>query len=217
MNLTADALWCYPVKTLAGEPLAVATITTNGIVGDHIVHVRGPEGVRTSRRHHRLLGLHATLDPDGEPLVDGLPWTTPEVLTRVRDAAGPDATLVAYDGPERFDVLPLLVATDGAIAEFGRDVRRLRPNIVIGGVDGMDEIDWPDAELNIGDVVIGIDSRRGRCPMTTVDPDTLEGDRNVLTDIIQRFNGKLALNAYVIEPGMIRIGDPARLVRRYTA
>ena len=217
MSLTVDALWRYPVKTLAGEPLTVATVTTSGIVGDRIVHVRGPEGVRTSRRHHRLLGLHATLGSAGEPLVDGLPWTSPEVLARVRDAAGPDATLAAYDGPERFDVLPLLVATDGAVAEFGRDVRRLRPNIVIGGVDGMDEIDWPHAELHIGEVVIGIDSRRGRCPMTTVDPDTLERDRNVLTDIIQRFDGKLALNALVIHPGIIRVGDPARLIRRQAA
>ncbi len=216
MNLTVEALWRYPVKTLAGEPLTAATVTTNGIAGDRIVHVRGPEGVRTSRRHHRLLGLHATLGTDGEPLVDGLPWTSPEVLARVRDAAGPDASLVAYEGTDRFDVLPLLVATDGAVAEFGRDVRRLRPNIVIGGVAGMDEIDWPDAELHIGEVVIGIDSRRGRCPMTTVDPDTLERDRSVLTDIIHRFDGKLALNAFVIQPGIIQVGDQARLVRPQT-
>ena len=213
MNLTVAELWRYPVKTLAGESLLEASVTTNGIVGDRVVHVRGPEGVRTARRHHRLLGLHATLGADGEPLVDGRAWTAPEVLASVRDAAGPDATLVAYDGPDRFDILPLLVATDGAVAEFGRDVRRLRPNIVIGGVAGMNEIDWPQAELHIGDVVIAIDSRRGRCPMTTVDPDTLERDRAVLTDIIRRFDGKLALNASVIRPGVIRVGDEVRLVR----
>ncbi len=116
MTLTVGALWRYPVKTLAGERLDTAELTTNGIVGDRIVHVRGPEGVRTSRRHHNLLGLHATLGPDGEPLVDGQPWTSPEILERVRAAAGPDATLARYDGPERFDVLPLLVATDGAVS-----------------------------------------------------------------------------------------------------
>jgi len=212
MTLSVGALWRYPVKTLAGERLDVAEITPNGIVGDRVVHVRGPEGVRTSRRHHDLLGLHAVLGPDGEPLVDGEPWTSPTVLDRVRAAAGADATLARYDGPERFDVLPLLVATDGAVGEFGRDVRRLRPNIVIDGVDGMDEIDWPGSELRIGDVVIAVDSRRGRCPMTTVDPDTLEVDRDVLKDIIRRFDGKLALNAAVLRPGIIRIGDAVELV-----
>ena len=41
-------------------------------------------------------------------------------------------------------MLPLLVATDGAVAAFGRDVRRLRPNVLIGGVEGMDEVDSVD-------------------------------------------------------------------------
>lgn len=213
MNLTVGALWRYPVKTLAGERLEVAELTAHGIPGDRVVHVRGPEGVRTSRRHHRLLGLHATLGPDGEPLVDGLPWTSPVVLDRVRDAAGHDAMLARYDGIERFDVLPLLVATDGAVAAFGRDVRRLRPNIVVDGVEGTDEFAWAGAELHIGDAVIALDSRRGRCPMTTVDPDTLEVDRAVLKDIITRFDGKLALNAEVRRPGTIRLGDPVHLVR----
>lgn len=212
MTLTVGALWRYPVKTLAGERLATAEITTNGILGDRIVHVRGPEGVRTSRRHHNLLGLHATLGPDGEPLVDGQPWASPEILDRVRAAAGPDATLVRYLGPERFDVLPLLVATDGAVASFGRDVRRLRPNIVIDGVGGMDETGWPGAELHIGDAVIALHSRRGRCPMTTVDPDTLDVDRAVLKDIFAHFDGKLALNAEVLCPGIVHVGDPVRLV-----
>jgi uncharacterized protein YcbX len=212
MTLTVGALWRYPVKTLAGERLDTAELTTNGITGDRVVHVRGPEGVRTSRRHHNLLGLHATLGPDGEPLIDDQPWTSPDVLERVRAAAGPDATLARYDGPERFDVLPLLVATDGAAAAFGRDIRRLRPNIVIDGVDGMDEITWPGAEIHIGDAIIALDSRRGRCPMTTVDPDTLAVDRAVLKDIIARFEGKLALNAAVLRPGTIHAGDAVQLV-----
>ncbi len=212
MTLTVGALWRYPVKTLAGEPLDSAEITRNGIVGDRVVQVRGPEGVRTSRRHHDLLGLHATLGPDGEPLVDGEPWSSASVLERVRAIAGADATLARFDGLERFDILPLLVATDGAIRAFGRDERRLRPNIVINGVDGMNETHWPGAHLHIGEVVIALDSLRRRCPMTTIDPDTLAVDRDVLKDINHRFAGKLALNADVLQPGTIHVGDSARLV-----
>lgn len=212
MTLTIAGLWRYPVKTLAGERLDAAELTPTGIPGDRIVHVRGPEGVRTSRRHHRLLGLHATLGADGVPRVDGLRWDEPAVLERVRDAAGDDAWLEPFEGVERFDVLPLLVATDGAVQEFGRDVRRLRPNVLLGGVDGMAETGWEGAELHIGDAVIHLDSLRGRCPMTTVDPDTLERDPEVLRDIARRFRGRLALNADVTVPGRIAVGDPVHLV-----
>ena len=48
--------------------------------------------------------------------------------------------------------------------------------------------------------------------MTTVDPDTLGVDREVLKDIIRRFDGKLALNAEVRRGGTIRTGDIATLV-----
>ena len=212
MSLHVKGLWRYPVKTLAGEPLETAELTPAGIPGDRIVHVRGPEGVRTSRRQHLLLGLAGTLASNGRPLVNGHPWESKEALALVRRAAGADAWLVAYDGVERFDVLPLLVATDGAVAAFGRDVRRLRPNILVGGVAGMDEVDWPGGQLRIGDAVVRLDSLRGRCPMTTVDPDTLERDPEVLRDIGRRFGGRLALNAEVLRRGTIRVGDQVTLV-----
>jgi uncharacterized protein YcbX len=213
MNLFVKEIWRYPVKTLAGERLVSTELTPAGLPGDRVVHVRGPEGVRTSRRQHRLLGLPATLGPTGVPLVDGHDWRSPGALELVRGAAGEDAWLEAYDGLERFDVLPLLVATDGAIEAFGRDVRRLRPNIVIGGVDGLDERTWPGGELQIGDAIVGLDSLRGRCPMTTVDPDTLERDPEVLKDIGRRFGGRLPLNADVVRAGAIAVGDPVLLVR----
>jgi len=210
-------LWRYPVKSLAGEAIGEARLTPLGIPGDRVVHVRGPESVRTSRRHYRLLGLQGTLGGEGTPRIDGVPWRHPEALEKVRAAAGADAWLEADEGPDRFDVLPLLGATDGAVAAFGRDVRRLRPNILIGGVAGLAEFEWEGAELHVGEAVIGLDSRRGRCPMTTVDPDTLERDPEVLRDIGRRFGGRLALNAEVLVPGVVRVGDAVRLVRRVIA
>jgi uncharacterized protein YcbX len=212
MHMSVAALWRYPVKSLAGEPITAAELTEDGIPGDRIVHVRGPEGVRTSRRHHRLLGLRATLGGDGQPLINGLAWNSTGARELVRDAAGDDAWLEAGTGLDRFDVLPLLVATDGAVMEFGSDVRRLRPNILISGVDGMAEVHWPGAQLTIGESVIHLDSLRRRCPMTMVDPDTLERDRTVLLDINHRFGGKLALNADIGRPGLVHVGDRVHLV-----
>jgi len=217
MALRVAELWRYPVKSLAGERLSAALIRHDGIAGDRLVRVRGPEGVRTARRQYRLLGLRGTLDAEGHPRIADHPWNSPDALALVKEAAGADAWLEAYDDVDRFDILPLLVATDGAIAAFGRDLRRLRPNIVIGGVDGLDERDWPGAELHIGEVIIRLDALRGRCHMTTIDPDTLEVNPAILRDIVRRFDNKLALDAEVVHAGTIRVGDAVTIVRTIEA
>jgi uncharacterized protein len=207
-------LWRYPVKTLAGERLASAHIGPFGVDGDRVVHVEDEDGhVITSRSHPRFLGHRGTLGSDGEPLVDGRRWDSAQVAEEVLDIAGPGARLVRYDGVERFDVLPLLVATDGAIAAFGHDGRRLRPNIVVGGVEGMAEREWPGACLRINQVVIGIQDLRQRCIMTSFDPDTLVQDKLITRDIFRRFEGKLALDCFVIAGGDIAVGDEVTLVR----
>lgn len=107
---------------------------------------------------------------------------------------------------------PCWFATDGAIAAFGHDGRRLRPNIVISGVEGLAERSWPGQCLRIGNVIIGIQDLRGRCIMTTFDPDNLKQDRQVLTEIVKKFDGTLALNCDVLQGGEIRVGDAVELV-----
>ena len=206
-------LWRYPVKSMAGERLRAVDVGADGFEGDRVVHVNGPGGrIITSRTHPRLLGLHASLGPDGEPLVDGLPWSGPESQAAVRAAAGSGARLVRYDGPERFDVLPLLIGTDGAFAELGVDHRRLRPNIVVGGVPGLDERQWPGRRLRIGQVIVTVAKLRARCVMTTYDPDTLEQDVSVLRRIATRFGGTMALDCGVVTGGRIAVGDAVELM-----
>jgi len=48
--------------------------------------------------------------------------------------------------------------------------------------------------------------------MTTFDPDTLDQDGRVLTRIVKRFGGKLALNAAVMRGGLVRRGDEVDLM-----
>ena len=206
-------IWRYPVKSMAGERLDRAEVTPLGIGGDRQVLVVNSQGrVVTARSHPALLGHKATLADNGVPQVDGRLWTDPRVLADVRKIAGPGAELIHDETADRFDVLPLLVATDGAIAAFGRDGRRLRPNLVIGGVEGLGERQWPGRKLRIGEVIIDIDSLRGRCVMTTYDPDTLVQDSTVLQDIVKRFAGKLALNCAVEQGGMIELNQKVELL-----
>jgi uncharacterized protein YcbX len=206
-------LWRYPVKSLAGERLEVAEISATGVPGDRVVQVYGRAGrIVTARTAPALLGLKAALSPEGQPLVNGLPWTAPAVAAAIESAAGPGARLVRDEGPERFDVLPLLVATDGAVDALGLDRRRFRPNIVVAGTTGLAERAWPGRRGRIGDAIIGFEKLRGRCVMTTYDPDTLAQDPGVLRRIVREMDGRLGLDAYVVQGGRVAVGDTVELM-----
>lgn len=207
-------LWRYPVKSMAGERLDEAELRADGIPGDRIYQVRRADGrIVDARAHPRMLGLHPTFTATGELLIDGKQGDSPQVARSVEEAAavGPGARLVRYEGAERFDVLPLLVATDGAIAALGHDGRRLRANILLGGVDGLAEREWSGRALRVGEALIGILDLRSRCVMTTYDPDTQAHDPRVLQRIQREFGGRIALDCWVIRGGRIRIGDQADL------
>jgi uncharacterized protein YcbX len=213
MKMHVAELWRYPVKSLAGEPLDAAEISADGIPGDRVVQVYDAEGrIVTSRTTPRLLGLKGTLSPMGETLVNGRPWTAAEVGAAIEAAAGPGARLVRHDGPDRFDVLPLLVATDGAVDALGFDRRRFRPNLLVAGVNGLAEREWPGRRARVGEAIIGFKKLRGRCVMTTYDPDTLEQDPTVLRRIVQEMGGRLALDTYVVRGGRVAVGDPVELL-----
>jgi uncharacterized protein YcbX len=207
------AIWRYPVKSMAGERMTVGELTAMGLAGDRVVQVYDRrDRLVTARQFPRLLQLRATLGSDGHPLVDGLPWRSSEVARRVEAAVAPGARLERFDGPERFDILPLLVCTDGAVSMFGRDVRRLRPNLLIEGVDGDAERRWAGLTLRLPEAEIFIEDLRGRCVMTTYDPDTAQRDPTVLREIVARFGGRLCLNAGVTRPGRVGNGDSVELI-----
>jgi uncharacterized protein YcbX len=205
-------LWRYPVKSLGGERVEESAVGELGLTGDRLVFVQGPAGrLITSRSHPKLLALKGSLGEDGEPRINEIKWNAPEALDLIRAAAGPAATLLYYEGPERFDVLPLSVATDGAIQHMKFDGRRLRPNIVIGGVEGLAERTWPGRNLKIGSLLIHAQRLRPRCVMTTWDPDTQEQDISVLKRIVRELNGEMSLDCSVLNPSVVRVGDKVTL------
>jgi len=208
-----DEIWRYPVKSLRGEQLTATELLSAGIPGDRVVHVRAANGrMISARTHPDLLGLSAALGPDGEPFVDGLPWSDPRSLRAVRTATWNGASLQRYEGLDRFDVLPISLATDGAVRALGTDRRRLRPNILVAGVEGLAEREWPGAKLRVGRAVLQVVKLRSRCVMTTFDPDTIEHDPSVLQRIVDEFDGQIALDCGIVEPGPLAVGDPIELL-----
>jgi uncharacterized protein YcbX len=214
--MRVSEIWRYPVKSLKGERLEETEITKLGIPGDRqIVVVRTINGrFLTSRSRPKLLGLQGSINPDGVPTINGHLWNAPEALQLVLEAAGEPVTLGQVPAPQAFDILPLLVATDGAARYLNIDHRRLRPNILIDDVPGLEERKWPGRTLAIGDVRIHADMLRDRCVMTTFDPDTQAQDPSVLQRIVRELDGSTALDSSVITEGTIHVGDPVQIVDR---
>jgi uncharacterized protein len=205
-------LWRYPVKGLRGESLERARIEVDGIPGDRGLRVLDDRGVVTGRRKQRLVGLEATLDAEGEPLVGGHPWRSPEAGGAIRDAAGMGATLTRPMGGHEFDAAPILLLTDGSVAELGYDRRRFRPNIYVEGAGARAERGWVGRRLRVGETVLSVDEPCERCVITTIDPDTIEVDLDVLKRARAELDGIMGVYCSVVEPGTVAVGDPVALI-----
>jgi uncharacterized protein YcbX len=206
-------LWRYPVKSLRGERLDAVRLDSGGFPGDRALVVRDERGdLVTARTRGQLLGLEATLNGGGEALVDGRPWDDPATAAAVRSAAGDGARLVRAGDGHAHDESPLLVATDGAIDALGYEGRRFRANIVIAGAPGMAERGWEGRRLRAGEAEIDLRHLCERCVLTTIHPDTLEVDPEVLRRINAELDRRFMLNAWVLKPGRIAVGDPVELL-----
>ena len=209
-------IWRYPVKSLKGERLKETEITPLGIPGDRqIAVIRTINGrFLTSRSKPKLLGLQGSINANGIAMINGHPWNSAEALQLVHEAAGEPVALQQIPAPQAFDVLPLLIATDGAARYLNIDHRRLRPNILLADVPELEERNWPGRIIAIGDVRIHAEKLRDRCVMTTFDPDTQIQDPSVLLRIVRELDGSTALDSSVITPGKIRVGDATEILDR---
>ncbi len=216
--MRVSTLWRYPVKSAGGERLALAELTRDGVRATGWCMSATPAAPSRDAPGTGCSPSRPRPGPDGEPLVEGHPWRSEEAAELIRRHGGPDAYLAAYHGPERFDITNLLVAVDGELDAFATrhgaplDPRRLRPNIVLGGVAQDDLSRWPGSAVAVGDALIGVHARRQRCIVTSIDPDTGAQDLDVFRRIRRDFDGHLALDCWVIAPGTIRPGDRAELV-----
>jgi uncharacterized protein YcbX len=100
-------LWRYPVKSMRGERISQTDVAKTGIRGDRSIVVVSEtrERVIAARTHPGLLGLQSIVSPDGETMIEGCPWHSPEALALTCGAAAEPVRLVdAHLHVERFDV-----------------------------------------------------------------------------------------------------------------
>jgi uncharacterized protein YcbX len=227
-------LWRYPVKSLQGERLEVATVTTAGFEGDRrfaLFDVDTGFGL-TARRVPELLFAAAHLRDDGGvdiTLPDGSvarddkalsAWLGRRVTLRSADVevARHYENVVDFEDEATSDWAPFEGA-GGAFHDSGRtrvslvstatigkwDPRRFRANVYLDG-EGEDAL--VGSEVALGDTLLDVVKRIGRCVMTTrPQPGGVERDLDVLRTINRERDGCLAIGALVMTPGAVRIGD----------
>lgn len=196
-----EGIWIYPIKGLDGISLETARLTEAGtLAGDREYAMVDPDGRALNGK--QLDGLHelsTTFDPQTERLTVSTAETGDSHrfdLATELDAAGEwlsefteePLKLRRREPPafvDRPSLGPSVISTetletvaswfDGVTAEGAR--RRLRPNLVIGGVPAF----WEDrfladspSSFEIGDVRFEGAKACARCVIPTRDPDTGE-------------------------------------------
>jgi uncharacterized protein YcbX len=206
-------LWRYPVKGLRGESLQRVEVTETGFPGDGSLGVLDRAGKPlTGRREHRMSGRPATLGETGEPLVAGRAWESDDAAAAIREIGGEGAHLVRAEGGHAHDLAPLLLLTDGSVAQLGYDRRRYRANIVVEGAEGAAEQDWIRGRVRVGEVLLFVTEPCERCVITTIDPETTESDPEVLRRTRLELGGIMGTYCSVLEPGFVAVGDSVEVV-----
>jgi uncharacterized protein YcbX len=144
-----------------------------------------------------------------------------EPLPALGSASPPElAQFVARPGTY-FDAHDLHLLSRASLAHLERatpgsrvDVRRFRPNLVIdtGAAAGQPELDWCGRELRIGALRVRALAPMLRCSMTVHAQADLPRDPRIMRALVRETGQNLGLAASVAEAGLLRAGDPVRLV-----
>jgi uncharacterized protein YcbX len=134
-------------------------------------------------------------------------------------------TLMEYACPpgNYFDVFPLHLLTTAALehmsAESGEifDHRRFRPNLFVEtlpSIEGIAEFDWVGRCLQIGNVLLKVESRTIRCSMPSREQANygLAQNAKISKSLYVSTNRYLGVNLTVVNTGLLRAGDEVELV-----
>lgn len=221
------ALYRYPVKSMAGEALALADLGWHGIDGDRRyalrrVHDRGgfpwlnasklPEMVLFTPRSEGRLATHVRT-PEGEELA-----IFGEALATELGRRHGSPVEMMYLDRGIFDEAAISVITAATVDELGKraalppDVRRFRPNILITSTASVpfEEDQWLGGVLSFGDThdaAITVTNYDERCMMVNLDPDTARADAELLKTIVRLRGNKAGVYASVTRRGRLAVGQ----------
>jgi uncharacterized protein YcbX len=232
-----DALFRYPVKSMAGEPLETAKLGWHGLDGDRRLAFRRMEdrGAFPWLTAGKLPGL-LLFRP--QPREDGA-----ELPTHIRTPEGEDlpvfgdalAAEVArrHGAPVQmmhlkhgiFDDADISVIATATMDEIARlagvtsDVRRFRPNVVVRLLQSVpfQEDAWLGGVLSFGESdsapAIAVTMHDVRCSMVNLDPDSATPTPEVLKAVVRANQNNAGIYGAVTRIGRLAVGQTVFLNR----
>lgn len=231
-----EAIFLYPVKSMAGVQLEAANLGWHGLDGD------------------RRLAFRRLQDGSGFPWLSAseLPdllrfapiWRDQSIRshlpTHVRTPEGKEMTIFGeelaaeverrHGAPVQmmelkhgiFDEASMSVISVETVREIERvtgttpDVRRFRPNVVVGLLkpDPFQEDLWVSGILSFGDgrgPSLSVTMRDARCSMVNLDPDTARSNPKVMKAIVQMNQNTAGIYGAVIRTGQLAVGQTVHL------
>ena len=231
-----EAIFRYPVKSMAGERLEVAKLGWHGLDGDRRLAFRRMDDrsgfpwltasklpdlllfapLRRDERMKRRPGRpsFAFRTPDGEEM----PVFGEDLAAEVGRRYGAPVQMMQMKHGI-FDEASISVIASDTVREIGRlagqrpDVRRFRPNVVVRLVRSLpfQEDEWLGGVLSFGEgddaPAIAVTMRDVRCSMVNLDPDSASPAPEVLKAIVRANQNNAGIYGTVTRIGRLAVGQ----------
>jgi len=232
-----QAIYRYPVKSMAGESLERSDLGWYGLEGDrrfavNIVDDRSGFPWLTASKVRELLlfkPVHQessgksdlpthVITPEGKELAIRSEELSEEIMRRF----GAEVRLMQLKQGvfDEAAVSLISVATPQKIASdagIPHDIRRFRPNIVIdtGQAEPFAEDEWVEKTIVFGEPPDGpavqITNRDKRCVMVNLHPESAESNPAVMKTIVKLNDNNAGVYAMTTRPGALEVGQPVYL------
>jgi len=236
-----ESIFRYPVKSMKGERLEEANLGWHGFYGDRRLALRrisdrGGFPWLTASKLPDLVRFTPYRDQAAAQGEDCLP-------THVRTPEGEEFPIFGkdlgaeiarrYGAPVEmmhmkhgvFDEATISVIAFDTVREITHlagqspDVRRFRPNVVVGLIRSIpfQEDEWVGGVLSFGEgadaPAVSVTMRDIRCSMVNLDPDTATSCPDVLKAVVRVNRNNAGIYATVIRTGRVAVGWPVYLQR----
>jgi len=228
-----EAIFRYPVKSMAGERLEVANLGWHGLDGDRRLAFRRIDDRSgfpwlTATRLPDLLLFAPHRPEDGPPgdlpthvrTPDGadMPVFGEELAAEVGRRCGAPVQMMQWKHGI-FDEASLSVIALDTVHELGRlaarslDVRRFRPNIVVRSLRSVpfQEDEWLGGVLSFGNEdegpAVTVTTRDLRCSMVNLDPDSASRAPEVMKAVVRANQNNAGIYGTVTRVGRLAVGQ----------